>query len=203
MYIYNLESEQLQKVLAKYKYRNFNSISWSKDSKRLMFDSRMVFDIASKEFISIAADSYTPFIKRHYNNNTYIVEMKNDKYDNIVALYNFDNRSYTQVADGLYMDSDNTNILYTLDYSQGLKIVNLKTLESKEIENGPIYCANILKSTGEIVYTTTNPYFKDDDRYLLVIINPDAMTKKVQPLYTPTYYLSPAEDKIYFTSNYL
>ena len=202
VYIYNLETEQLQKVLEKYKYRKFSSISWSRDSKRLMFDSRMIFDIASKEFVSIAADSYTPFIKRNYSGNTYIVEMKNNKYDNIVALYNFDNRSYTQIADGIYMDSDNTSLLYTLDYMQGLKTVNLKTLESKTIEDGPVYCANILKSTGDIVYTTINPNFQDDDRYLLTIVNPDTMTKKIKPLYTPTYYLSPAEDKIYFISNY-
>lgn len=167
-----------------------------------MFDSRMIFDIASKEFLSIAADSYTPFIKKNYSGNTYIVEMKNNKYDNIVALYNFDNRSYTQIADGIYMDSDNTSVLYTLDYMQGLKTVNLKTLESKTIEDGPVYCANILKSTGDIVYTTTNPDFQDDDRYILTIVNPDTMIKRVKPLYTPTYYLSPAEDKIFFISNY-
>ncbi len=202
VYIYNLDSEQLQKVLTKYKYRDFYSISWSRDGKRLLFDSRMIFDIASKEFISIAADSYTPFIKKQYNENTYIVEMKNDKYDNIVALYDFDDRSYTQVADGLYMDSDNTNILYTLDYFQGLKTVNLKTLESKEIEIAPVFCANILKSTGEIIYTTVNPHFEDDDRYLLIVLNPETMSRKVQRICTPTYYLSPAEDLIYFTSNY-
>jgi len=202
VFIFNLENEQLKKVLTKYKYRNFNSIGWSKDSKRLMLDCRMIFDIASKEFISITTDCYTPFIKKHYSDNTYIVEMKNDKYGNIVALYNFDNRSYTQVADGQYMDSDSTSILYTLDYLQGLQIVNLKTFESKEIENGPVYCANILKSTGEIIYTTTNPFFEDDDRYLLVTVNPETMNKKTQRLCTPTYYLSPAEDKLFFISNY-
>ena len=202
VYIYNLENDTLQNVLTKYKYRNFNSISWSKDSKRLMFDSRMIFDIASKEFISIAVDSYTPFIKKQYNDETYIVEMKNNKYDNIVALYNFEEKSYTQIADGIYMDSDNLNILYTLDNSQGLQIVNLKTFESKEIENGPIYNANILKSTGEIIYTTINPHFEDDDRYLLVIINHETMKKKVQRMCTPTYYLSPTEEMVYFISNY-
>jgi len=202
VFIYNIENEQLKKVLTKYKYRNFSSISWSVDGKRLMLDSRMVFDIASKEFISIATDSYTPFIKKHYNDNTYIVEMKNDKYDNIVALYNLDNRSYTQVADGQYMDSDNTSILYTTDYLQGLQIVNLKTFESKEIEKGPVYRANILKSTGDIIYTTTNPFFEDDNRYLLVTINPETMSKRVQRLCTPTYYLSPAEDKLFFISNF-
>lgn len=202
VYIYNLETEQLQKVLEKYKYRKFNSVNWSRDSRRLMFDSRMIFDIASKEFVSIAADSYTPFIKMNYSGNTYIVEMKNNKYDNIIALYNFDNRSYTQIADGIYMDSDNTSLLYTLDFMQGLKTVNLKTLESKTIEDGPVYCANILKSTGDIIYTTINPDFQDDDRYLLTIVNPDTMAKKFKPLYTPTYYLSPAEDKIFFISNY-
>ncbi len=202
VYIYNLENDQLQNVLTKYKYRNFNSISWSKDGKRLMFDSRMVFDIASKEFVSIAVDSYTPFIKRNYNDDTYIVEMKNNKYDTIVALYNFEDKSYTQIADGMYMDSDNLNILYTLDSSQGLRIVNLKTFESKEIENGPVYCANILKSTGDIIYTTINPHFEDDDRYLLVTINHENMEKKVQRVCTPTYYLNPAEEKVYFISNY-
>lgn len=138
----------------------------------------------------------------NYSGNTYIVEMKNNKYDNIIALYNFDNRSYTQIADGIYMDSDNTSLLYTLDFMQGLKTVNLKTLESKTIEDGPVYCANILKSTGDIIYTTINPDFQDDDRYLLTIVNPDTMAKKFKPLYTPTYYLSPAEDKIFFISNY-
>lgn len=202
VFIYNLESDLLQNVLTKYKYRNFNSISWSKDGKRLMFDSRMVFDIASKEFISIAVDSYTPFIKKQYNDETYIVEMKNNKYDNIVALYNFEEKSHTQIADGIYMDSDNLNILYTLDNSQGLQIVNLKTFESKEIENGPIYNANILKSTGEIIYTTINPHFEDDDRYLLVIIDHETMAKKVQRICTPTYYLSPTEEKVYFIGNY-
>ncbi len=202
VYIYNLEDETIQNVLTKYRYREFNSISWSRDRKRLMFDGQMIFDIASKEFLSIAVDSYTPFIKEHYNASTYIVEMKNDKYENIVALYNFDNRTYTQIADGLYMDSDNINVLYTQDYLQGLQIVSLKTFESKEIENSPIYCANILKSTGDIIYTTTNPYFEDDDRYLLVIVDQETMTKKVQRVCTPTFYLSPAEDKIFFIGNY-
>ncbi len=202
VFIYNLENDLLQNVLTKYKYRNFNSVSWSKDNKRLMFDSRMVFDIASKEFVSIAVDSYTPFIKKQYNDETYIVEMKNNKYDNIVALYNFEEKSYTQIADGIYMDSDNLNILYTSDYSQDLQIVNLKTFESKEIENGPVYNANILKSTGEIIYTTINPHFEDDDRYLLVTIDHETMKKKVQRVCTPTYYLSPTEEKIYFISNY-
>lgn len=202
VYIYNLETEQLQKILEKYKYRKFSNVVWSRDGKRLMFDSRMIFDIASKEFVSIAADSYTPFIKRNYSGNTYIVEMKNNKYDNIVALYNFDNRSYTQIADGIYMDSDNASVIYTLDLMLGLKIVNLETLESKILENGPIYCANILKSTGDIIYTTANPDFLDDDRYLLVMVDPETMTKIVKPLYTPTYYLSPAEDNIFFVSNY-
>ncbi|MDD2481059.1 MAG: hypothetical protein PHF82_02875 [Lutispora sp.] len=202
VYIYNVETEQIQKVLEKYNYREFNNICWSRDSKRLMFDNRLIYDIASKQFISIAAESYTPFIRMNYSHNTYITEMKNNRYDNIIALYNFDNKTYTQIADGFYMDSDNSSLIYTMDVKQGLKIVNLKTLESKTIESGPVYCANILKSTGEIVYTTLNPNFHDDDRYLLVKISPDNMVKKVSPLYTPSYYLSPAEDKLNFISNY-
>ena len=202
VYIYDVETEQLQKVLEKYNYREFNNICWSRDSKRLMFDNRLIYDIASKEFISIAADSYTPFIRMNYSHNTYITEMKNNRYDNIIALYNFDNKTYTQIADGFYMDSDNSSLIYTMDVKQGLKIVNLKTLESKTIESGPVYCANILKSTGEIVYTTLNPNFHDDDRYLLVMLNPDNMMKRTSPLYTPSYYLSPAEDKLNFISNY-
>lgn len=202
VYVYDVENGQLQKMLEKYNYREFSSICWSRDSKRLMFDNRMIYDIASKEFLSIAADSYTPFIKMHYSLNTYITEMKNNRYDNIIVLYNFDNKSYTQLADGYYMDSDNYNMIYTIDSMQGLKIVNLKTLESKTIEDGPIYCANILKSTGEVIYTTLNTSFRDDDRYLLVKINPANMVKKVFPLCTPSYYLSPAEDKLNFISNY-
>lgn len=201
VYIYNLENGELYKVIEKYNYREFNTICWSRDSKRLMFNNRMIFDIASREFISIAADSYTPFIKVGFSNNTFITEMKNNKYDNIIALYNFDNKSYTQIADGYYKDSDNTNLIYTVDLLQGLKIVNLKTLESKTIEDGPVYCANILKSTGEIIYTTLNSNF-DDDRYLLVKIDPETMTKKVFPLCTPSYYLSPAEDVLNFISDY-
>lgn len=202
VYIYNVENEQLQKILEKYNYRQFNNISWSRDSKRLMFDNRMIFDIASKEFLSIAADSYTPFIRMSYSHNTYIAEMKNNRYDNIITLYNFDNKTFTQIADGYYMDSDSSNLIYTIDLMQGLKIVNLKTLESKAIEDGPIYCASILKSTGEVIYTTLNSNFHDDDRYLLVKINPNNMVKKSFPLCTPSYYLSPAEDKLHFVSNY-
>lgn len=201
IYIYNLENEKLEKVIEKYNYREFSTICWSRDSKRLMLDNRMIFDIASREFISIAADSYTPFIKVGFSNNTFITEMKNNKYDNIIALYNFDNKSYTQIADGYYKDSDNTNVIYTVDLLQGLKIVNLKTLESKTIEEGPVYCANILKSTGEIIYTTLNKD-SDDDRYLLVKVNPETMAKQVFPLCTPSYYLSPAEDALNFISNY-
>ena len=201
VYIYNLENERLNKVIEKHNYRDFNTICWSRDSKRLMFDNRMIFDIASKEFVSIAADSYTPFIRMEFSNNTFITEMKNNKYENIIALYNFDNKTYTQIADGYYKDSDNTNLLYTMDLMQGLKIVNLKTLESKTIEEGPVYCANLLKSTGEIIYTTLNSSF-DDEIYLLVKINPETMVKQVFPLCTPTFYLSPAEDKLYFITNY-
>lgn len=201
VYIYNLENERLNKVIEKHNYRDFNTICWSRDSKRLMFDNRMIFDIASKEFVSIAADSYTPFIRMKFSNNTFITEMKNNKYENIIALYNFDNKTYTQIADGYYKDSDNTNLIYTVDLMQGLKVVNLKTLESKTIEEGPVYCANILKSTGEIVYTTLNISF-EDERYLLVIINPETMEKQTFPLCTPTFYPSPAEDKLYFIPNY-
>jgi len=201
VYIYNLENERLQKVIEKHNYRDFSTICWSRDSKRLMFDNRMIFDIASKEFVSIAADSYTPFIRMKFSNNTFITEMKNNKYENIIALYNFDNKTYTQIADGYYKDSDNTNLIYTVDLMQGLKVVNLKTFESKTIEDGPVYCANILKSTGEIVYTTLNTNF-DDERYLLVKINPETMEKQTFPLCTPTFFLSPAEDKLYFIPNY-
>jgi len=201
VYIYNLENENLVKVIEKHNYREFNTICWSRDSKRLMLDNRMIFDIASREFVSIAADSYTPFIRMGYSTNTFITEMKNNKYENIIALYNFDNKSYTQIADGYYKDSDNTNLIYTVDLLQGLKIVNLKTLESKTIEEGPIYCANILKSTGEVIYTTLNTNF-DEERYLLIKINPENMEKKVFPLCTPTYYLSPSEDKLNFISDY-
>lgn len=201
VYIYNMENERLVKVIEKYNYREFNTICWSRDSKRLMLDNRMIFDIASREFVSIAADSYTPFIRMGFSNNTFITEMKNNKYENIIALYNFDNKSYTQIADGYYKDSDNTNLIYTVDLLQGLKIVNLKTLESKTIEEGPVYCANILKSTGEVVYTTLNTNF-NDERYLLIKINPENMVKQVFPLCTPTYYLSPSEDRLNFISNY-
>lgn len=201
VYIYNLENESLAKVIQKHNYREFNTICWSRDSKRLMLDNRMIFDIASREFVSIAADSYTPFIRVGYSNNTFITEMKNNKYENIIALYNFDNKSYTQIADGYYKDSDNTNLICTVDLLQGLKIVNLKTLESKTIEEGPVYCANILKSTGEIIYTTLNTNF-DNERYLLIKVNPENMEKQVFPLCTPTYYLSPSEDRLNFISDY-
>lgn len=202
IYMYNSSTGQLQKLVAAEKWNSYYNISWSKDSKSLMINTRMEFDIASREFISIAVDSYTPFIKCKFSDNSYIVQMKNDDYNDMIAFYDFSKKSYTSVANGIFVDSDNSNLIYTKYYMSGLNVVNLKTLESKTIENGPIYCSYIMKSTGDILYTTLNNDLDSRFRYLLVKVNPNSMTRATVKLASPTFYMSPAEDKLYFVSGY-
>ncbi len=200
IYVYNSVSGQLQKLVTAEKWNSYNTLSWSKDSKSLMINSRMEFDIASKQFISIAVDSYTPFIKSKFSDSSYIVQMKNNDYNDMIAFYDFSSKSFTSIANGIYMDSDNTNVIYAKDYMSGLNIVNLKTLESKSIESGPIYCSYIMKSTGDILYTTMNNDLDSRFRYILVKVDPVTMIKTSTKLASPTFYMSPAEDKLYFIS---
>lgn len=202
IYMYNSITGQLQKLVAAEKWNSYYNISWSKDSKSLIINTRMEFDIASREFISIAVDSYTPFIKSKFSDSSYIVQMKNDDYNDMIAFYDFSKKSFTSIANGIFIDSDNSNVVYTKDHMSGLNVVNLKTLESKSIENAPIYCAYILKSTGDILYTTLNNDLDSRFRYLLVKINPGTMTRTTAKLSTPTFYMSPAEDRLYFISGY-
>lgn len=202
IYMYNSISGQVQKLVAAEKWNSYYNISWSKDSKSLIINTRMEFDIASREFISIAVDSYTPFIKSKFSDSSYIVQMKNDDYNDMIAFYDFSKKSFTSIANGIFIDSDNSNVIYTKDYMSGLNVVNLKTLESKSIENAPIYCSYIMKSTGDILYTTLNNDLDSRFRYLLVKVNPNSMTRSTAKLSTPTFYMSPAEDKLYFISGY-
>ena len=202
IFMYNSITGQLQKLVSAEKWNSYYNLSWSKDSKSLIINTRMEFDIASKEFISIAVDSYTPFIKSKFSDNSYIVQMKNDDYNDMIAFYDFSKKSFTSIANGIFIDSDNSSVIYTKDFMSGLNVVNLKTLESKSIENAPIYCSYIMKSTGDILYTTLNNDLDSRFRYLLVKINPTSMTRTTAKLSTPTFYMSPAEDKLYFISGY-
>ncbi|HYE84173.1 MAG TPA: hypothetical protein VEG39_18675 [Clostridia bacterium] len=202
IYIYNSIPGQLQKLVSAEKWNSYNTLSWSKDSRSLMINSRMEFDIASREFISIAVDSYTPFIKSKFSDSSYIVQMKNNDYNDMIAFYDFSSKSFTSIANGIYIDSDNSNVIYTKDYMSVLSMVNLKTLESKSIENGPIYCSYIMKSTGDILYTTLNNDLDSPSRYLLVKFNPETTKKTTVKLGSPTFYMSPAEDKLYVISGY-
>jgi hypothetical protein len=201
IYIYDLISGQLQKMVTADKWNSYYSLSWSKDSKCLMINSRMEFDIASRQFISIAVDSYTPFIKGKFSDNSYIVQMKNNEYNDMIAFYDFSSKSFTSIAKGIYIDSNNSNLIYTKDYMSELSTVSLKTLESKSVESGPIYCSYIMKSTGDILYTTLNNDLDSRFRYLLVKVNPDTMVKVTAKLNSPTFYLSPAEDNLYVISS--
>lgn len=202
IYMYDIVTGQLQKLVAAEKWNSYNTLSWSKDSKSLMINSRMEFDIASREFISIAVNSYTPFIKSKFIDSSYIVQMKNNEYNDMIAFYDFNSKDFTSIATGIYTDSDNLNVLYTKANMSGLNIVSLKTLESKSIENGPIYCSYIMKSTGDILYSTLNNDLDSIYRYLLVKINPNTMKKTTVKLDSPTFYMSPAEDKLYVISSY-
>lgn len=202
VYVYNLRSEQLQKIISGEKRYSYKTLSWSKDSKRLLINTRMEFDLASRQFISIALDSYTPCIMRKYNSNSYIVQMKNNEYNDMIAFYDFDDRNFTSIASGTYIDSDNTNVVYTKDEMYSLNIVNLRTLESKTIENGPVFSAYVMKSTGEILYGTLNPDIESNSRYMLVKVNPNDLSKSSIKLNSPTFYVNPAENKLYFISNY-
>lgn len=202
IYIYSSITGQLQKLVTAEKRDAYNSLSWSKDSKSLMINSRMEFDIASREFISIAVESYTPFIRSKFMDNNYIVQMKNNEYNDMIALYDFSTKEFTSIANGIYTDSDNSYLLYTKDYMSGLNAVSLKTLESKSINNGPIYCSYIIKSTGDIIYSTINNNLDSSYRYLLVKVNPNTMTEISISLDSPTFYMSPAEDKLYVVSSH-
>jgi hypothetical protein len=127
--------------------------------------------------------------------------MKNNEYSDMIALYNFDSKSFKSLANGVFLDSDNINLIYTKENHNNLFMLNMETLESKSIEAGPIYNAKMMKSTGEILYTTVNPDLSGN-RYLLVKFNPSTGDKKTISLCTPTFYLSPAENKLFFVGDY-
>lgn len=202
IYIYDTQSKQLQKIIEGKNYYSYNSLSWSRDSKRLLINQRMTLDISSKQLISFAVDAYNPFVEQIYNNQEiYIVQMKNNEYNDMIALYNFDSKSFKSLANGVFLDTDNVNLIYTKESQTNLYVLNLETLESKSIETGPIYQAKIMKSTGEILYTTVNPDLSKP-RYLLVKLNPSTGAKKSMTLSTPTFYLSPAENKLFFVGDY-
>ena len=76
IYIYSGITGQLQKLVTAEKRDAYNTLSWSKDSKSLMINTRMEFDIASREFISIAVNSYTPFIRRVYRQQLHCADEK-------------------------------------------------------------------------------------------------------------------------------
>jgi hypothetical protein len=203
IYVYDTEAKQLQKIIEGKNYYTYDSLSWSKDSEKLLINQRMTLDISSKQLISFAVDAYNPFVEQKYNNQEiYIVQMKNSEYNDMIALYNFDNKSYKSLANGLYLDSDNINLIYTKETQSNLSVLNMETFESTSIEAGPIFNAKIMKSTGDILYTTTNKDLTSRDRYLLIKLNPSTGSKKTISLSTPTFYLSPAEDKLYFVGDY-
>lgn len=203
IYVYDTEAKQLQKIIEGKNYYTYDSLSWSKDSEKLLINQRMTLDISSKQLISFAVDAYNPFVEQKYNNQEiYIVQMKNSEYNDMIALYNFDNKSYKSLANGLYLDSDNINLIYTKENQSNLSVLNMETFESTSIEAGPIFNAKIMKSTGDILYTTTNKDLTSHDRYLLIKLNPSTGSKKTVSLSTPTFYLSPAEDKLCFVGDY-
>jgi hypothetical protein len=78
----------------------------------------------------------------------------------------------------------------------------METFESTSIETGPIFNAKIMRSTGDILYTTMNPDLTSSKRYSLVKLNPSTGAKKIVQLSSPTFYLSPSEDKLYFIGDY-
>lgn len=203
VYVYDVVENQLQKMIEGKSYNTYDSISWSKDSKKLLLNQKMTLDVSSKQLISYAVDAYSPYILQRYNNNdTYIVQMKNNEYNDMIALYNYDSRSFKSLASGIFYDSDNINLIYSSQNQDDLYLLNLETLESKIITSEPIYNAKIMRSTGEILYTTVNQDMNSQKRYQLVKLNPNSGNRKVIDLSTPTFYLSPAEDKIFFISNY-
>lgn len=203
IYIYDTEAKQLQKIIEGKNYYAYDSLSWSKDSKKLIVNQRMTLDISSKQLISFAVDAYNPFVEQKYNNQEiYIVQMKNSEYNDMIALYNFDNKSFKSLANGLFLDSDNINLIYTKQNQSNLNVLNMETFESTSIEAGPIFNAKIMKSTGDILYTTMNTDLTSNNRYLLIKLNLRTGSKKTVSLSTPTFYLSPAEDKLYFIGDY-
>lgn len=203
IYIYDTEAKQLQKIIEGKNYYAYDSLSWSKDSKKLIVNQRMTLDISSKQLISFAVDAYNPFVEQKYNNQEiYIVQMKNSEYNDMIALYNFDNKSFKSLANGLFLDSDNINLIYTKQNQSNLNVLNMETFESTSIEAGPIFNAKIMKSTGDILYTTMNTDLTSSNRYLLIKLNLRTGSKKTVSLSTPTFYLSPAEDKLYFIGDY-
>ncbi|MDF2531072.1 MAG: hypothetical protein K0Q65_653 [Clostridia bacterium] len=203
IYIYDTEAKQLQRIIEGKNYYAYDSLSWSKDSKKLLVNQRMTLDISSKQLISFAVDAYNPYIEQKYNNQEiYIVQMKNNEYNDMIALYNFDNKSFKSLANGIYLDSDNVNLIYTKLTQSNLYVLSMETFESTSIESGPIFNAKIMKSTGDILYTTMNSDLTSSKRYSLVKLNPSTGTKKIVQLSTPTFYLSPSEDKLYFVGDY-
>ncbi|MDF2521370.1 MAG: hypothetical protein K0R84_1998 [Clostridia bacterium] len=203
VYIYDTMLKQLQKIIEGKNYYSYETLSWSKDSKKLLINQKMNYDISSKQIIPFVVDSYSPFIKHKFDNQeTYIVQMKNNEYIDMIALYDFEKNSFMNLANGIFLDSDNVNLIYTKQSQSSLNILNLETLESKPMEAGSIYNAKIMKSTGDVIYTTVNPDTRSSYRYILVKVNPKSETKRTLEINTPTFYLSPAEDKIYFVSDY-
>lgn len=202
VYIYNTITNQLKTIIEGKKSYIHKSVSWSKDGNRIVVDNRSVYDVASGQLISVAVDSYIPFIRKNFGEDFYLVSMKNNDYQDMLSLYDYKSKSFKSLTNGIYCDSDYMSLLYFKNDNQTLALLNLKTLENIVIEKNQVYSAAILKQNGNIVYTIQNENQDSFKRYQLVIYSPETKQKTQYDIESPSFYLSPASDKLTFIPAY-
>ena len=202
VYIYNVVSEKLKMIVEGKKNYNHSTVSWSKDGSRIVVDNRSVYDVASSQLISVAVDSYTPFVLKNFGEDFYLVSMRNNDYQDMLSLYDYKSRSFKTLANGIYCDSDFMSLLYIRNDNKALSLLNLKTMENQIIERNPVYSSAILKQNGSIVYTIQNKNQDSFKRYQLVVYSPETKQRIKFDIETPSFYLSTSSDKLTFISAY-
>ena len=202
VYIYNVILEQLKMIVEGKKSYNHSTVSWSKDGSRIVVDNRSVYDVASCQLISVAVDSYTPFILKNFGADFYLVSMRSNDYQDMLSLYDYKSRSFKTLTNGVYSDSDFMSLLYIRNDNKALSLLNLKTMENQIIERNPVYSSAILKQNGSIVYTIQNKNQDSFKRYQLVVYSPETKQRTKFDIETPSFYLSTSSDKLTFISAY-
>jgi len=202
VYIYSSVTNQLKTIVEGKKSYTHKSVSWSKDGNRIIVDNRSVYDVASGQLISVAVDSYMPFIRKNFGEDFYLVTMKNNDYQDMLSLYDYRTKSFKSLTNGVYCDSNYMSLLYFKNDNKALALLNLRTLENLTIEKSQVYSAAILKQSGNIVYTVQNENQDSFKRYQLVIYSPETKQKIRYDIESPSFYLSPASDKLTFMPAY-
>lgn len=202
VYIYSTSTNLLKIIVEGKKNYVHSSVSWSKDGKRIIIDNRSVYDVSSGQLISVAVDSFIPFIRKNFGEDFYMVSMKNNDYQDMISIYDYKSKSFKSLTNGVYCDSDFMSLLYMRNDNKALSLLNLKTMETQIVERNRVFSSAILKQSGAIVYTMQNENQDSVKRYQLVVYSPETKQKTMYAIESPSFYLSPASDKLTFIPAY-